>query len=89
VNELPNPAESDAAAAVNTPSAPAEAAASRAWWVAALLLLVGMLGALALAWQAEQRVASLELELVRRQQESTVQATEASVLAKQAQETAR
>ena len=96
MNELPNPVETDPAAAAATATAtaavpPADAAIAvpRAWWVAALLLLVGTLAALGLAWKTEQRVAAFEQELVRRQQESTVQATEASMLAKQAQEGAR
>ena len=42
--------------------------------------------ALALAWRADQRVGSLEQELVRRQQDSAKQAVEAQMLAKQANE---
>jgi uroporphyrin-III C-methyltransferase len=59
---------------------------ARGWWLAVLVL--GVLGAasLVLAWKADQRGASLEQELVHRQQESAVQATEARMLAKQAQE---
>lgn len=41
------------------------------------------------AWQAGKRVQSLEKELVRRQQDSQGQATEARVLAKQAEELSR
>ncbi len=41
------------------------------------------------AWQTQQRVHSLEQELVRRQQDSQGQATEARVAAKQAQELSR
>jgi uroporphyrin-3 C-methyltransferase len=57
------------------------------WWaaIAALLLVLGVF-ALALAWKTEQRVAGLEQELVKRQQESARQAVEAQMLAKQAQE---
>ncbi|MBX3607841.1 MAG: uroporphyrinogen-III C-methyltransferase [Piscinibacter sp.] len=51
-----------------------------------LLLLVLCIVALVMAWRAEQRVASLEQELVRRQQDSATQATEARTLARQAQE---
>jgi uroporphyrin-3 C-methyltransferase len=77
-----------------SPAAPAPAATSPAappsptrWWaaIAALLLVLGVL-ALALAWKTDQRVASLEQELVRRQQESARQAVEAQMLAKQAHE---
>jgi len=64
-----------------------EAPASTRWWaaIAALLLVLGVL-ALALAWKTDQRVASLEQELVKRQQESARQAVEAQMLAKQAHE---
>ena len=53
-----------------------------------LLMLVLLLGALAiaLAWRAERRGGNLELELVRRQQDSTSQSAEARMLARQAQE---
>ena len=71
---------------------PPEVAAARAggapWW---LLLLAAALGAAALwmAWQTGQRVQSLEQELVRRQQDSNTLATEARVLARQAQDSSR
>lgn len=57
-------------------------------WPLVGLALLGLLtlAALALAWQAGQRVQSLEQELVRRQQDSGSQAAEARLLAKQAQE---
>jgi uroporphyrin-3 C-methyltransferase len=42
-----------------------------------------------MAWQAGQRVQALEQELVRRQQDSTTLATEARVLARQAQDVSR
>jgi uroporphyrin-3 C-methyltransferase len=50
-----------------------------------------LLGAAALwmAWQTNQRVQSLEQELVRRQQDSTTLSTEARVLARQAQDASR
>lgn len=66
---------------------PAPFQAVRWLWLA--LALIGALCAvsLVLAWKAEQRGASLERELVRRQQESAAQVTEARALAKQAQET--
>jgi len=52
------------------------------------IALTGMLSAasLVLAWKADQRGASLEHELVRRQQDSAGTAAEARLLAKQAQE---
>jgi uroporphyrin-3 C-methyltransferase len=55
----------------------------------ALLLAAVSAGAVYLAWNTQQRVKELEQQLVKRQQESGVVATEAQVLAKQAQETSR
>ena len=54
--------------------------------VAALLLGAA---ALALAWSTQQRIRSLEPELVRRQADSQAQAAEARVLARTAQDVAR
>jgi uroporphyrin-3 C-methyltransferase len=63
------------------------ASPSTRWlWLAVVVLAVLSLASVALAWKADQRGASLEQELVRRQQESAGQATEARMLAKQAQE---
>lgn len=70
-------------------SAPAEAMAARparGVWVAVLALGVLAVGSAVLAWKADQRVASLEQELVRRQQDSANQSAEARMLAKQAQQ---
>jgi uroporphyrin-3 C-methyltransferase len=56
-------------------------------WIAAFVLLLVLCGAaLVMSWRAEQRVVALEQELVRRQQDSATQATEARTLARQAQE---
>jgi uroporphyrin-3 C-methyltransferase len=55
----------------------------------AALLAVLCLGSLGAAWTTQHRVRSLEQELVRRQQGSQDQATEARLLAKQAQDMAR
>ena len=57
---------------------------SRAWWLALVVLGTLTIASLVLAWKTEQRGASLEQELVRRQQDSTGQVTEARMLAKQA-----
>jgi len=54
----------------------------------ATALLLG-LAALALAWNSQQHIRSLEPELVRRQADSQVQAAEAHVLARVAQDVAR
>jgi len=88
VNDASLPPDPREAAAPAPPFRGAvRAGGARRWWIAiaALLLLISLL-ALALAWKAEQRVAGLEQELVRRQQESGNQSTEARMLARQAQE---
>ncbi|MEO7337873.1 MAG: uroporphyrinogen-III C-methyltransferase [Caldimonas sp.] len=59
-----------------------------AWILAVVATLLALLG-FGLAWKADQRVRSVEQELVRRQQDSAGQSTEARVAAKQAQEAAR
>lgn len=61
------------------------------WLTAALIVAALLLGAaaLALAWNTQQRVKSLEPELVRRQADSQGQAAEARVLARAAQDLAR
>jgi uroporphyrin-3 C-methyltransferase len=58
------------------------------WVVVALAALLAA-GGLYSGWQAQQRVQALELELVRRQQDTGTAATEARVLANQAQDAAR
>jgi uroporphyrin-III C-methyltransferase len=85
------PAVPAASAAPEARPAPAAAAVlSRTGVLLAGLLLV-VLGVVALlvAWKADQRVGTLEQELVRRQQDSANQATEARMLAKQASEGVR
>ena len=74
---------------IDTPPPPLQAAAPRWVWAAAAVtaLLIG--AALLLAWQTQQRLKSLEQELVRRQAESQAQAAEARVLARTAQDLAR
>ena len=92
MNTTPLPPEDTTAvapaAAVAVPP-PAAHAIGRALWIALIALLVLVLVALGLAWKAEQRGVSLGQELVRRQQESAGQATEARLLAKQADEGTR
>ena len=58
------------------------------WWLTALLALLAI-AALWLTWQTSQRMHTLEQELVRRQQDSQTLATEARVLARQAQDVSR
>jgi uroporphyrin-3 C-methyltransferase len=60
----------------------------RAWMLGGAALLLAVIG-LGLAWKADQRVRNAEQELVRRQQESSAQAAEARLFAKQAQDAAR
>ena len=67
----------------------ATAAASR-WVAAGAVVLVALsAGALGLAWSTHQRVRTLEAELVKRQQDSGSQATEARTLARQAETASR
>lgn len=74
-------------AEAETPAASTDGGRATPWPLIGLALLgLLTLAALALAWQAERRVQSLEQELVRRQQDSGSQAAEARLLAKQAQE---
>ena len=94
MNELPpDLVTTPVAAAPNPPPAaaaePARAAAplaSRLGWGAGAVLGALTVASMVLAWKADQRVLTLEQELVRRQQDSTALSTEARMLAKQAQE---
>ena len=60
--------------------------ASRGPWLGAVLAGVLAVASAVIAWKADQRVATLEQELVRRQQDSSTQSAEARMLAKQAQQ---
>ena len=70
-------------------SAPSAAGLSGAWWAAFAVVGALALVAITLALMGQQRIKSLEQELVRRQQDSQGQAIEARALAQQAQELAR
>ncbi|HEX2541094.1 MAG TPA: uroporphyrinogen-III C-methyltransferase [Caldimonas sp.] len=92
MNDAPPPAAATGDIAF-TP-APARPAAGRSaavrWGILTVLLLALVaITALVFAWRAEQRVRSSERELVRRHQESSQLVTEANLLARQAQESAR
>jgi len=98
VSELPSPiaatpgnAEAPLLPTAQTASADDLSLSSGPAWVrlAVLVLSVATAGAGWLAWQTQKRVQGLEQELVRRQQDSQGQATEARVAARQAQELAR
>ncbi|WP_236580447.1 uroporphyrinogen-III C-methyltransferase [Rubrivivax sp. A210] len=79
-----------AAVAVPVAAAPMAAPGQGRWIAAGAALLAALAAAaLVLAWNTQQRVKSLEAELVRRQQDSGNQAAEARVLAKQAEGTSR
>lgn len=89
MSDTPTPTPvADAAPPPVVPSAPSAPPSGFGRLQAALaaVLLVISVAALALAWKAEQRVSSLEQELVKRQQESAKQSVEAQMLAKQANE---
>ena len=69
---------------------PVAARGSSRWLLAGALLGTALVvAALVLAWNTQQRVKSLEAELVKRQQDSSGQATEARMLAKQAEGASR
>ncbi len=85
----PSAAPTDALAAPAAATPAAQAAAGR--WIAAGAVLLTALAtaALVLAWNTQQRIKTLDAELVKRQQDSGSQATEARTLARQAESTAR
>lgn len=98
MNDTPNPppaAPSQAEAAAQTAPAvaapPFAAAPGHGRWIAAGAALLAAIAAaaLVLAWNTQQRLKSLEAELVKRQHDSGSQATEARTLARQAEATAR
>ncbi|HMC15543.1 MAG TPA: uroporphyrinogen-III C-methyltransferase [Albitalea sp.] len=87
MSDVPNEVIQPSSAAEPAPRAAAVTLPPQRWlWTGAALLLLLTLMSLAMAWQAQQRVASVQQELVRRQQDSAGQSTEARVLAKQAQD---
>jgi len=62
---------------------------ARAAWLVAAIALVLAVVALGLAWKADRRMSSVEQALVLRQQESAALSSEARLLARQAQDSAR
>ncbi len=83
----PASAATATAAIAATPAAASTPMLTARWlWAIVALLSVLSIVSLLLAWQVDQRSASLEQELVRRQQDSSGQATEARMLARQAQQ---
>ena len=87
VTETPAPSNSMTV----EPAAAAPLAVGHGRWIAAGAAVLAALAAaaLVLAWNTQQRLKSLEGELVKRQQDSGSQATEARTLARQADVTAR
>jgi len=86
VNDLPFETAAPSSAPVTPPPAAAAPRAARGPWVGVALAGVLAVASAVLAWKADQRVATLEQELVRRQQDSSTQSAEARMLAKQAQQ---
>ena len=88
---LPAPTPAEPVRDLSIEVQPADAGGLGSGWVrlAVLILSVVAGGSGWIAWQTQKRVQSLEQELVRRQQDSQGQATEARVLARQAQEQSR
>ncbi|MGN6526261.1 MAG: uroporphyrinogen-III C-methyltransferase [Burkholderiaceae bacterium] len=91
VTDIPEPIEAAPAVPllppptpVQAPVAPPVARVSRLWAVGAVVFGVLAVGAAVSAWHTNRRLESLEQQLVRRQQNSQDDATEAKLLAKQA-----
>jgi uroporphyrin-3 C-methyltransferase len=89
VNEADSTPENAAPKAARPTVATEAALKPQHVWAALAALGVVCAGSLFLVWQTQQRVHSLEQELVRRQQETQIQSAEAQILAKQAQDGAR
>ncbi len=98
VNPAVNEVSSDVPEAMALPTAvlPSEGFASApskryAYWLVAAFVALTLLAlaSLVVAWRAQDRVKNIEQELVRRQQESQSQSSEARLLAKQAQDSSR
>ena len=88
----PVPAPSSQPPDATAAAGPPVSARAVPWrWLALVALVLALLGvaALVLAWRADERVRSSERELVERQDNSAQLVTEANLLARQAQETAR
>jgi uroporphyrin-3 C-methyltransferase len=86
VNDLSSSENVASPSATSTPPSAAEPRPARAPWIGVAVVGVLAVASAVLAWKADQRVATLEQELVRRQQDSSTQSAEARLLAKQAQQ---
>ena len=85
----PAASSADSAAVAPLVAGPAVMLSPQGWLIALLAIGVLAVVALTMALLGQQRIKSLEQELVRRQQDSQGQAIEAHALAKQAQDTVR
>ncbi len=83
------PAAAPATAPALGPSAPVGAPIPRWLGLVVLVLAVVCIAALTLAWDTQRRVRSFEQELVKRQQDSQSQSSEARLLARQSQDASR
>lgn len=81
------PVQAAPVASAAVPPATATRHSPNIWVLGAVALTALSVASLALVWTTQQRVRSLEQELVRRQQSSQEQATEARLLARQARDT--
>ncbi|MES2717409.1 MAG: uroporphyrinogen-III C-methyltransferase [Pseudomonadota bacterium] len=84
-----NPAVADAVAAPAPAAVATTTTLPGAWWISVAVVGALAVVAITLALMGQQRIKSLEQELVRRQQDSQGQAIEARALAQQAQDLAR
>lgn len=84
---MPPPASPEPGVAAAAVPPAAAARPGWLWWAGALLGALSV-ASLALVWSTQQRLRSLEQELVRRQQTSQDQSTEARLLARQAHDAA-
>lgn len=91
VNDTPLPLDPPLAGPALPPVVPASPPRPRRVWatVLGIIFTLALLASLAIALAAQKRVRTIEQELARRQQDTQGQATEARLLAKQSQDTAR
>ena len=93
IDALPDQPEAVALAEAAAPAAanPSNPSKRYAYGLVAAFVALALLtlASLVVAWRAQDRVKNIEQELVRRQQESQGQSSEARLLAKQAQDSSR
>lgn len=91
MNDTPLPLDPPLAGPALPPVVPASPPRPRRVWAMVLgtIFTLALMASLAIALTAQKRVRTIEQELARRQQDTQGQATEARLLAKQSQDTAR